>query len=199
MLTSKKPPLASSNISISSHGCWELCHSPICSSLVTALTAFHTQCDTAKKNLYSTDFGMTLFPSFPFLIQPYFSLLTSWIARGGVLLYPVEEASGSLLKDSFTRDSRTMCRWTWLWLPRKGILILHLPSNQWAVLCASRIGGGVKLSLQVDQPIWNGLHKYNTLTHTINYQSREGCVLGGSNQSAPMCSMQRAGHPEFYM
>lgn len=59
-------------------------------------------------------------PSFPFLIQPHFNLLTSWVTRGGVLLHPAKEAFGSLLKDSYNRDSRKSCGWIWLWLPGKG-------------------------------------------------------------------------------
>lgn len=135
---------------------------------------------------------MTLFPSFLFLIQSYFTLFTSWVTKGGVLLYPVEEVSGSLQKDSYTRDSRTMCGWVWLWLPKNGILLLPLHGNQRAALCDSRRRRSLKFSLRVDPLISNGLSEYNAL-HTLS-TSKVG--VRGSKGSVPVYKMRIAGQSE---
>lgn len=127
-------------MSLSSPGCWELCHSPICSSLVAALTAVYAQCDAANKNLCSARQTLLqhcsqLFPSLSSHISLclpaelpdmmcYFVQLRTTLVRSWRI--PVPEILKQCV-DEFDCDCQV-----------KVILLPPLPGNLWAALCASR-------------------------------------------------------------
>lgn len=75
-----------------------------------------------------------LYPALLHFVQQ----LSCYFSRGGVLLYPVKEAFYSLLKDSCTRVLKQCVNEYDSNCQRRTILILPLPGNQRAALCASR-------------------------------------------------------------